>query len=142
MAGTDALFEAEEDGELSAMMREVVEGLGNNDMARVLLYHVAPTFAPARASSRSVTSTFCRLQEVERRDGWETLRVQFDHPEEAVFMVLGMGSRAEVLGPESLRERVAGEIRGMAERIAEVKSETRVVAESRFSHYLDSPLTR
>jgi len=56
------------------------------------------------------------LQEVESRDGWETLRVQFDHPEEAVFMVLGMGSRAEVVGPESLRERVAGEIRGMAGR--------------------------
>ena len=50
-------------------------------------------------------------------DGWDTLRVQFDHPEEAVFVVLGMGARAEVLEPESVRDRVAQEIRGMAERI-------------------------
>jgi len=31
--------------------------------------------------------------------------------------VLGMGARAEVLAPESVRERVAAEIRGMAERM-------------------------
>ena len=57
------------------------------------------------------------LQEIETRDGWETLRLQFDHPEEALFMILGMGSRAEVIEPESLRERVREEVRGMAERI-------------------------
>ena len=56
------------------------------------------------------------VQEIENRDGWETLRVQFDHPEEAVFVVLGMGSRAEVLAPEGVRERVKEEIRGMATR--------------------------
>ena len=50
------------------------------------------------------------LQTLESRDGWETLRVQFDHPEEAVFVVLGMGARAEVVEPESLRARVAEEI--------------------------------
>lgn len=63
------------------------------------------------------------LEEIENRNGWETVRVQFDHPEEAVFVVLGMGARVEVLEPESLRERVAEEVRGMAERIALVKSE-------------------
>jgi predicted DNA-binding transcriptional regulator YafY len=57
------------------------------------------------------------LEEMEIHDGWETLRVQFDHPEEAVLVVLGMGARAEVLAPESVRERVAEEIRGMMERI-------------------------
>jgi predicted DNA-binding transcriptional regulator YafY len=57
------------------------------------------------------------LQEIETRNGWETLRLQFDHPEEALFMVLGMGSRAEVIAPESLRERIAEEVRGMWERM-------------------------
>ena len=57
------------------------------------------------------------LEEVENRDGWETLRVQFDHPEEAVFVVLGMGARVEVVAPESVRERVREEIRGMATRV-------------------------
>ena len=57
------------------------------------------------------------LEEIENRDGWETLRVQFDHPEEAVFVVLGMGSKAEVLAPESVRVRVAAEVRGMAGRV-------------------------
>jgi predicted DNA-binding transcriptional regulator YafY len=59
------------------------------------------------------------LEEIESREGWETLRVQFDHPEEALFMVLGMGSRAEVIEPESLRERVREEIRGMGARLGE-----------------------
>lgn len=57
------------------------------------------------------------LEEIENRDGWETLRVQFDHAEEAVFVVLGMGSRVEVVGPEKVRERVEAEVRGMAEKI-------------------------
>ena len=57
------------------------------------------------------------LEEIESRDGWETLRVQFDHPEEALFMVLGMGARAEVVGPEDFRERVREEIRRMAEKV-------------------------
>jgi predicted DNA-binding transcriptional regulator YafY len=58
------------------------------------------------------------LEEVESRDGWETLRVQFSHPDEAFFVVLGMGAHAQVLEPESLRGRVASEIFKMAEQVS------------------------
>jgi len=57
------------------------------------------------------------LAEIDKGEGWETLRVQFDHPEEALFMVLGMGSRVRVIEPDSLRERVREEVRGMTERM-------------------------
>ncbi len=40
-------------------------------------------------------------------EGWSTLRVEFDHEEQACFVVLGLGARAEVIEPENLRERVA-----------------------------------
>ncbi len=39
--------------------------------------------------------------------GWTTLRVEFDHEEQACFVVLGLGARAEVIEPASLRDRVA-----------------------------------
>ena len=39
--------------------------------------------------------------------GWVTLRVEFDHEEQACFIVLGLGARAEVIEPASLRDRVA-----------------------------------
>ena len=55
---------------------------------------------------------------IESGNGWETARMRFDHPSEAAFVVLGMGKGVEVLEPESLREKVAGEIRGMAEKLA------------------------
>jgi predicted DNA-binding transcriptional regulator YafY len=42
--------------------------------------------------------------------GWVTLRVQFDDEEQAHFMALGFGPRAEVIEPESLRERVASDL--------------------------------
>jgi predicted DNA-binding transcriptional regulator YafY len=45
---------------------------------------------------------------------WATRRVQFDDEEQACFVVLGFGSRAEVMAPASLRERVAAEIDRMA----------------------------
>ncbi len=57
------------------------------------------------------------LEELESRDGRETLRVRFDHPEEAFFVVMGLGARVEVVEPESLRERVREEIRAMAKRL-------------------------
>src|SRR5262249_3609828 len=41
------------------------------------------------------------------REGWVTLRVQFDDEEQALFVALGLASRAEVLAPEGLRARVA-----------------------------------
>jgi predicted DNA-binding transcriptional regulator YafY len=43
-------------------------------------------------------------------DDWVTLRIQFDHEEEACFLALGLGSRVEVVAPASLQERVAAEV--------------------------------
>jgi len=49
-------------------------------------------------------------------EGWVTLTVQFDHEDEACFVVLGLGSRVEVIGPVSLRGRVAAEVEKLIER--------------------------
>ena len=49
-------------------------------------------------------------------DGWITLRVPFDHPGEACFVVLGLGPRAEVIEPASLRERVVAEATAVVAR--------------------------
>ncbi len=38
--------------------------------------------------------------------GWATLRIEFDDEDHACFTMLGMGTRAEVLEPEALRERI------------------------------------
>jgi len=45
-----------------------------------------------------------------------TLRVQFDDEEHARFMALGLGPRVDVLGPASLRERVAADLAAAMER--------------------------
>ena len=49
-------------------------------------------------------------------DGWVTLNVNFDHENEACFLVLGLGSRVEVIEPASLRERVVAEAKKILER--------------------------
>ncbi|PYQ06266.1 MAG: DNA-binding transcriptional regulator [Acidobacteria bacterium] len=48
--------------------------------------------------------------------GWVRLRVTFDHPSEACFVVLGLGPRADVIEPASLRERVAAEAAAVVAR--------------------------
>ena len=50
-------------------------------------------------------------------DGWITCRVQFDCEDEACFVVLGFGQRAEVLAPLSLRDRILAEAGGIVARI-------------------------
>jgi len=54
-------------------------------------------------------------------EGWITLRVQFDHPDEARFFVLGLGPRADVIEPVSLRDRVEADLTAAAERMQKKK---------------------
>jgi predicted DNA-binding transcriptional regulator YafY len=58
-------------------------------------------------------------------DGWVTLNVQFDHENEACFLVLGLGSRVEVIEPASLRERVVAEAKRLVERHQDASQELR-----------------
>jgi len=44
------------------------------------------------------------------REGWITLRVQFEDEHQATFVVLGFGARVEVLGPQGLLSRVTHEL--------------------------------
>ena len=55
----------------------------------------------------SRTTSPAHAEEGQGEEGWTTLRVEFDHEEQACFFVLGLGARAEVIEPASLRERVA-----------------------------------
>jgi len=57
--------------------------------------------------------------EAEESDGeWVTLRVQFQHEDEACFVIRGLGLRAEVLAPSKLRKRLAQEMAEAAARYA------------------------
>src|SRR6266852_5402847 len=66
-----------------------------------------------RDGSRCGHTAAVRATDVE---GWVTLTVQFDHEDEACFVVLGLGSRVEVIEPVSLRDRVAVEVDKLIER--------------------------
>jgi predicted DNA-binding transcriptional regulator YafY len=47
-------------------------------------------------------------------DGFVTLRARFEDEEQACFIVLGFGSKARVIAPASLRDRVTTEVRKMS----------------------------
>lgn len=49
-------------------------------------------------------------------DGWTTLRVEFSCPDEALFVVMGFGPRAEIVEPETLREKVGEQLAILLER--------------------------
>ena len=67
-----------------------------------------------RAWSKAVPAAGYRC-----RDGWSTLKVDFDSEAQARFVVLGMGAGVRVLAPQSLRESVCKEIEAMAQASAE-----------------------
>jgi predicted DNA-binding transcriptional regulator YafY len=46
-------------------------------------------------------------------DGWVTMRADFEHLEQACFVVLGLGTRVRVLKPLELRKAVEDEINGV-----------------------------
>jgi predicted DNA-binding transcriptional regulator YafY len=51
-------------------------------------------------------------------EGWITMSVQFDHEEEACFVVLGLGAGVDVIEPATLRDRVAAAARATVARLA------------------------
>jgi predicted DNA-binding transcriptional regulator YafY len=51
-------------------------------------------------------------------EGWITMSVQFDHEDEACFVVLGLGPGVDVIEPASLRDRVASAARATLARLA------------------------
>jgi predicted DNA-binding transcriptional regulator YafY len=50
--------------------------------------------------------------------GWSVLHVSFENPEEARFIALGFGARAQVIAPAALRDQVNEEIRSAIARPA------------------------
>lgn len=51
-------------------------------------------------------------------DGWVTVRVGFEDEQQARFVVLGSGPRAEVVAPSELRDAVAADLKAALERVA------------------------
>lgn len=51
-------------------------------------------------------------------DGWTTFQAHFEHEDEACFVALGLGARAEIIEPAELRERVLNEVRAVLARTA------------------------
>jgi predicted DNA-binding transcriptional regulator YafY len=55
--------------------------------------------------------------DIPERPGWPTLRVSFDREDEACFVVMGLGTRVDVIEPDSLRDRVAAEASAVLSRL-------------------------
>ncbi len=51
-------------------------------------------------------------------DGWVAMKMEFEHVEQARFVVLGLGMRARVLKPLELRKAVEVEINGMLSQMS------------------------
>jgi predicted DNA-binding transcriptional regulator YafY len=49
-------------------------------------------------------------------DGWVLREIDFDDEDQATFVTLGFGPRAEVIGPPSLRDRVARDVADLIEK--------------------------
>jgi predicted DNA-binding transcriptional regulator YafY len=76
-----------------------------------------------RLEPRSADSvrTWCRVQpaatEPTDRDGWITLRVEFEDEAAARFVILGLGPNVDVIGPASLQARVKADVAAMFARV-------------------------
>jgi predicted DNA-binding transcriptional regulator YafY len=51
-------------------------------------------------------------------EGWTTFQARFEHEEQAVFVVLGLGARVDVVEPPALRERTLQEANAVVARAA------------------------
>ena len=79
------------------------------------LYYATFSIEPRTAEWVSIWRTTTSLNQ-KHHDGWKTLRIEFDHESEAAFVALGLGIRAHVLEPASLRKRVKADLKALIRR--------------------------
>jgi predicted DNA-binding transcriptional regulator YafY len=74
---------------------------------------------PRAASWLRMWRQYWQVDQVSEPDaeGWITMRIRFEWEEAALFTVLGLGTRVDVLEPARLRERVRAEAAATAARI-------------------------
>ena len=76
-------------------------------------YHATVALAPDAAA---LLSRWCRVALVTGAhtgafpDAWTVFQISFESSAEARFVVMGFGSRAQVLAPDSLRDEVLKEL--------------------------------
>ncbi len=79
-------------------------------------YHATLRLAP-EAANKMNSWRMCSPVNAEDgpdADGWVAIHAQFEDEDQALFIVLGFGSRARVLEPDTLRARVHAEFAAMA----------------------------
>ena len=79
-------------------------------------YRATLRLEPRTAEMIRAWGCFSEAEAVEDSDGWLTVRAEFNDEDDACFMVLGLGPRADVVTPAALRERVASDIAAWIER--------------------------
>jgi len=94
------------DFDLATYWKESTEELRKGRGRYTATLHLEPRAAESLKRWRSMMPTPVGGADAA---GWVTLRLQFDDEDQALFIVLGHGSRAEAMEPVSLRARVAAE---------------------------------
>jgi len=76
--------------------------------------------------------TVCRIASPAAKeadpDGWVRLKIQFENQEEAVFVVMGLGARVEVIEPTGLREKLIAELTMALQRAKDGKPQLSAIA--------------
>lgn len=109
----DAPSERPADFDLAAYWKASTEEL-QRDRTR---YAVTLRLEPRTAESLRTWETTSAVDgAADDADGWVTLRVHFHDEDQACFVVLGLGPRAEVVDPPSLRDRVLADLTAALER--------------------------
>jgi predicted DNA-binding transcriptional regulator YafY len=109
----DEPSERPRDFDLAAYWRRSTEELRRTRGSYEATLRLEPS---AARSMRSWRSAAAPAEKGGARDGWVTLRVQFDDEEQARFVALGFGPRADVIEPAALRQTVAADAAAAAER--------------------------
>jgi predicted DNA-binding transcriptional regulator YafY len=111
----DAGFERPADFDLAAYWKssteELRQGWGRYEATLRIAPERAPSFQRWRSASAAASTE-------PGSPGWVTLRVPFDDEEQAAFVATGMGENVDVIGPASLRQRVAERHAAALERAA------------------------
>ena len=79
-------------------------------------YKATLRLEPRTAERLKAWGCFSDPNAAEDADGWITLRAHFNDEDDACFIVMGLGPRVDVVGPATLRERVASDIDALARR--------------------------
>jgi predicted DNA-binding transcriptional regulator YafY len=107
-------FERPAKFDLASHWSRTIADMAERQVSLQVVLALAPTVVQTLVGRCPTSPVTLKSRASHVPEGWVTLKVEFGDEDQARFVILGMGARAQVLEPRAFRQKILTEVQAMA----------------------------